>query len=264
MDQPRVPAGSPEGGQFASKGFSLSGPFVPGVSGVGYGVYAGRDAAIRKITRENGRELGVEDIAKLAGALPGSRIHDIEIDGGTVGVTVNFLGPDGKETGGNSRAIYLESGTIYNASMHLGKEHQRQGTGAKMLHQQVTAAVKLGFKRIDTFAAGGPGEPSNGYSTWPRLGFLPRGTDGKVPINVVKTVPGPLWDPPPINPNSPKTRMSHKSVPTIINMARMMSTETGRKWWAANGEAHSATFDLSEGSISRRVLSAYVKEKGWD
>lgn len=255
---PRVPAGSPHGGEFASKGggFSLSGPFVPGVSGIDLGIYKDRDVAIRKLTKEDGKELGVMDLARLAGALPGSRLADIEIDSGVVGVSVHFLDEKKNIIAGNSRALYLTSETIYNSSMHIDKDHQRKGIGTKMLVQQVNAAVEHGFKKIDVFAAGEPGGKSNGYYTWPALGFLPRssrnaftgedmpGSIGKLGISVI---------------NAAKT--AH--VPRIIDMARMMSTKKGRDWWQKNGEAHSGTFDLREGSISRRVLSAYAKAKGW-
>jgi hypothetical protein len=254
---PRTPAGNPAGGRFASKGgFSLADPFVPGVSGIDYGQYADKDKAIRKATKAQGHELGLEDLVKLAGAVPGSRVHEIELDGsGMVGISINPLNTFGKPIGGYTRELFLTSNKIYNHSMHIDEDQQGKGLGAKMLYQQVTAAVQHGFDEIGVFAAGDPGGKSNGYYTWPRLGFLPT-TAGKVVVSTVHTERAALL--------SGGSRPVIVSRHTKLDMVKLMSTEKGRNWWKAHGEAHGGRFDLSEGSISRRVLTAYAKAKGWE
>lgn len=251
MDQPRVPAGSPEGGQFSSKG-GLSGTFVVGVSGLGgSGKWAGGtrgldekdfpeiDKQIRSVSKDYGKEMGLYDVARLAGVLPGGKISAVTIEDGMIGVTHALYDKNGTHVGSADRMIFLETRSIHNNSIKIFD--QKKGWAAKALNQQVNAAVEQGFKDITLLAAGGPGEKTNGYYTWPRLGFLPR-KGGVMDMKVIQQ----------------GTRRDAR-----INVPRLMSTKAGRDWWLKHGESHGGRFDLAEGSISRRVLAAYIKEKGY-
>lgn len=243
MDQPRVPAGSPEGGQFASK-------FSAGRSGYEYGYRGwhgdkdelrteGRldpESKLKDLTRHHlGKSLGYEEIAEIAGVPKGSRvtlITHLPKDGNRILIESQILGNKGEILGRQERSIYLQTKTVWNHNQSIIEEAQGQGIATEGLVTQVRAAVSAGLKKIETRAAGSPGSGTNGYYTWARLGFVP--TQGTVGA-------------------------AGKSG---INLTRLMSTKAGRDWWLANGTPFSGTFDLSDGSISRRVLDAYAKAKG--
>lgn len=250
---PRVPAGSPKGGEFTSSGgYSLGGSFVPGVSGVQTPRWDKErmDRKLREVTKDHfGKEFGLDDTLKLCGVLPGATVHEFELeDTGVINLSWTLPAKGGGDPiAGGSRSLFLTTKTIYNNSFHVNPEHQGKGIGAKMLNQEVQAGARLGFVAIETFGAGEKGSRSNGYYTWPRLGFLPRGSRltkagaGKVSIEYLS--------------------QGHMK-PAVIDMARMMSTKRGRDWWKENGSAQSLAFDLRQGSVSRRVLGALVKERG--
>jgi GNAT superfamily N-acetyltransferase len=182
--------------------------------------------SIRALT--NGR-LGKEDIADLAGALPGSEVTiEPEVDyvggkskiGATLYVRAKIM-KDGKQIGHLSRSIDTKFGVIYNIGFRLDDEYQGQGIGTKAFALQVESAVKHGFEEIHATCERGDGW--NGYYTWARLGF-----DG---------------------------RFIGESVHDLM-------MKHGREWWKENGRTFHGTFDLSEGSISRRVFDGYMRLKG--
>lgn len=227
---PRVPAGSSEGGQFASKGFNFVG-------------IAGRDeAALRSHVKNMGGSFGREEAARMAGALPGAQVH-IGYHSEGLDVEVTNFDADGKVLSQAHRILYIKDKTIYNGSLDV--KDKGKGLGAKMLLQQVREGTRNGFEWIELTAGGSgqerraalakaaarPDDPDagwylNGYYTWPRLGFLP------------------------------KEKSKEKS------FIRKMSTPAGRKDWLENGTEFNAYFDMRRGSISRRVLAGYAREKG--
>lgn len=248
---PRVPAGSPKGGEFASKG----GGFVAGSSGyeIGSRGYKGNrelsDASIDpedklKATTQSylGKALGVKDLARIAGAPPGSRITECMtdyLDPDRIRVSSELLDKGGKVIGRQFRIINLKDKYIRNESQDIDKSVQGQGIGTKNLLLQSRAAADAGFNFILTKAAGyGNGgkwpTDTNGYYTWARLGFIPAGNDGTVGAR-------------------------GKSG---INLTKLMASPEGRAWWKKWGTSFTGRFDLREGSISRRVLEGYAKERG--
>lgn len=121
------------------------------------------------------------------------------------------------------------------------------GKGTKIFADQVEACAFAGVKEIQTHAARGSDSTFNGYYTWPRLGYDQD-----------------LGD---ISPTSSRERVLAKQLqekfPSAEKVSDLMKTKEGRDFWKAKGvDLHDATFDLREGSFSRKVLSAYLEEKG--
>jgi hypothetical protein len=229
---PRAPAGTPKGGEFASKGMGYT------FRGLG------REATLKVLTKYHlGKELGLEDVARIAGAPPGASVN-IGLGEKEVTVSIDII-KDGKSIGQMFRELMLEKKFIKNHSFDMDEDQRGKGYGAHALVQEVRAAAAAGFTHIETYAAGGgPSSTArarlsgaNGYYTWARLGFLPTH---------------------PIAMKSPS-----KMGWSRIDMMRMMSTETGRKYWKKHGNSFDANFDLTPGSVSRRVLEGYAKAKGW-
>lgn len=146
-------------------------------------------------------------------------------------VSINIEGPGYKMT----RHMFKDDKgevTIYNESIHI--TDTGTGLGTQILSNQVEQASNAGFKKIVAAAAGRPGSVWNGYYTWPRLGY-----DAAIP-NDVKLPPG---------------------YAGAKNISDLLEKEGGAKWWKENGKEFDATFDLSPGSKSRKVLDAYNKAK---
>lgn len=115
-------------------------------------------------------------------------------------------------------------------------EKPGSGFGARVLHTQVNECAKQGYSKITTFAAGSPGSRFNGYYTWARLGYDQElsGISG-LNDNVLSISRGRVSD--------------------------LMHGPGGRSAWKQFGRQFEGEFDLTEGSTSRQVLDAYVKEK---
>lgn len=146
-------------------------------------------------------------------------------------VSINIEGPGYKMT----RHMFKDDKgevTIYNESIHI--TDTGTGLGTQILSNQVEQASNAGFKKIVAAAAGRPGSVWNGYYTWPRLGY-----DAAIP-NDVKLPP---------------------EYAGAKNISDLLEKEGGAKWWKENGKEFDATFDLSPGSKSRKVLDAYNKAK---
>ena len=116
-------------------------------------------------------------------------------------------------------------------------ENTGTGFGIEVFSKQVNYCASHGFDKIMTMAARS-GE-WNGYYTWARFGY-----DG--PIRESKW----SW----IDENWP-------SLAGVRRVSDLMKTKEGRAFWKVAGHTFEGTFDLSEGSLSRRVLDAYVKAK---
>lgn len=135
-----------------------------------------------------------------------------------------------------------------------GERITGKGTGTKVFKSQVDAAVKAGFKYIETQAAGfGLGddrdEPTssgmNGYYTWARLGYDT--SMKKASANFDDELNARL----------------KRDYPDAKNLSDIMATPSGRDWWKRYGTSVELTFDLSDNSKGRKVLDAYVTAKGY-
>lgn len=130
---------------------------------------------------------------------------------------------------------YTDAGTpdyIHNDLFFLPEEHRGGGLGTRIFASEVEAAARAGFDHIETTA--GRSESMNGYYTWPRLGY-----DAEIDS----------YDLP-------------DSLSSAQYVSDLMRTQEGRDWWRENGYQTEMRFDLSNGSLSRAVLDAYLKEKG--
>jgi phage gp29-like protein/GNAT superfamily N-acetyltransferase len=129
-----------------------------------------------------------------------------------------------------------DSKYISNDRLVVTKSLQGQGIGTALLAAQVRKAAELGFSHIETRATRNDGW--NGYYTWARLGF-------DAPIIHV--------DDKPI-----RDLLRARGVERISDLIK---TPDGREWWMKNGGSYKGEFDLTPGSLSRRVLDAYAAQK---
>lgn len=229
----RVPAGSSEGGQFAS---CDSGGEFGGIELTHFGSgesHAGpkMDNAEfeRLITKKLGRPVTAEQIAKAAGAMTGAKVK-ISANDNQVKVTINHKDYD------CIRLFNIKDKWIENA--YFAAQKTGKGVGTNVFTSQVKAAVDLGFRDIITTATGEYGdEDYNGYYTWPRLGY-----DTEIY-------------------NLPQQKSIKREFPGAKSLSDLMKTPEGRSWWKQNGTTFKAFFDLREGSQSRKVLEEYVAAK---
>ena len=98
-----------------------------------------------------------------------------------------------------------------------------RGVGTELFARQVDKAVEHGFTSFETQAVRDDEIGLNGYYTWPRLGYDTEIGDHK--------------------------------------LSDMMRTKEGREEWRKEGDTIYLSFDLREGSLSRRILDAYRAAK---
>ncbi|MGB0717154.1 MAG: hypothetical protein ACPGXK_14845, partial [Phycisphaerae bacterium] len=130
---------------------------------------------------------------------------------------------------------------ITNYSLMVDEHRQGQGIGTRMLAKQVEFASGHGIGSIRCEAARNDDPPPwTGYKVWPRLGYdAPFDPHGYKYGGVQK----------------PQEVANAKSLQDVI------STKAGREWWDKYGDDIEVTFDLSEGSKSRKVLDKYLRWK---
>jgi hypothetical protein len=228
---PRAPAGTSEGGQFTSKNRTFIASSTP-------------DATLKVLSKHYlGKELDREGFAEITGAPPESKVR-IHAGDTLINVTIGIM-KDGKEIGNMFRVVDLPNKAIKNEAFDLDPNEKGGGIGTRALVQQMRTASAAGFIKIETYANGiGSSlrersiKSPNGYYTWLRLGFMP---DTRVVFTGGGTGSG-------------STRG--------LNPIKLMSTPEGRKYWKEKGTSFQGTFDLTEGSTSRRVLEGYAKAKG--
>lgn len=127
--------------------------------------------------------------------------------------------------------------------IRVHSRYQKEGFGAELIASQIDGAIGAGFEYISLHAAGRPGGSMNGYYTWPRFGW-----DEELSS---------VWE---RNPNL--AQKIENRFPQARSVLDIMKTAEGREWWKSNGgDLYAARFDLREGSLSRRVLEAYLQEK---
>ena len=124
------------------------------------------------------------------------------------------------------RKVYRDGDKSVIENQNFTVHETGNGTGTLVFARQVSAAISARVARIETYAARGEG--MNGYYTWPRLGY-----DAPVPDEV--TLPAKFEG--------------------VERISQLMMTPDGRDWWKENGVSTGMTFDLNEGSLSRKVLA---------
>lgn len=147
---------------------------------------------------------------------------------------------------------------IYNDHFYINDDElAKSGSGLKIFASQVDAAIKAGVDRIECQAAGdyrqsqkSGRERMNGYYTWPRFGY-----DGIISGEWIDRYAHRLEE----------FGVSKEDIRDgTVHVSSLMKTPEGREFWLKKGMDINVSFDLKEGSLSRRVLSEYLKEKGHD
>lgn len=124
-------------------------------------------------------------------------------------------------------------------------ENTGHGLGLNVFADQVEACIGMGVSRIECHAE--KSSTMNGYYTWPRFGY-----DGIIPENVSHYHKKKFFEPMGISPDEYGN----------YYVSQFMKSPEGREYWKNNGNSIEVDFDLSEGSLSRHILSSYLKEKG--
>jgi SPP1 gp7 family putative phage head morphogenesis protein len=190
---------------------------------------ASASEAARVIALALGRPFSPADVVRWAG-VEGRAVASIamRLDGpNRIGLSISGPGIS------LERSYSLRSSGLYAYHEFFRLDARGQGAGRAIFARQVEALRAAGFTGIGTKAAGGPGQPLVGYYVWPRLGF-----DGALPAGL---------------------RLPAELAPAV-RVSDLMGSEAGRDWWRANGQAIEIAFDLSPGSLSSRVFSAYLSE----
>jgi hypothetical protein len=145
---------------------------------------------------------------------------------------------------------WIMKGQITNDFVRIDPSLAGKGHGLAIFASQVKSAIAAGIPKIECIAA--KAGDMNGHYTWARFGYdgvvrSKKWSDKKVEY-VAKTL----------------GRTPDEIRKNPIKISDLMKTKRGREFWRDHGSDFDATFDLSEGSLSRRVLSEYLKEKGVD
>jgi len=197
-----------------------------------------REEIERELERIVGKRLDPESLRDMVGADPTAAVRVMRDKSVYGGLEIRMQGNNYA-----AKRYFMsrkEGPTIINSSFSVYDSARKEGLGTQIFATQVYNAAKAGFVKIETLAAGNyqeandPDGPTNGYYTWPRLGY-----DGELP-----------------------NRIRRKHPNEITRVSDLMKTKEGRLWWLHNGDSIDVEFDLREGSLSRRTLDAYLKEKG--
>lgn len=178
-----------------------------------------------------------KDLPGLVGAQPGAtvRVQNVYVASSEYGETYVSVAVDHPDFE-MRRSIYKDR--IVNDSIEV--KSPGKGIGTKIFFDQVSIASAKGFKTISTSAT--KGHEVNGYYTWARLGY-----DAKIP----GFRSGRFVD-----------KEASEVIPGATLISDLMKSEKGREWWKSQGVSFEGEFDLTPGSLSMKVLSEYVKQKG--
>ena len=175
----------------------------------------------------------------LTGAPGGSTIRLREVNGKL------YISVKNEELVVCTRIVGVDSsGKKYIKNEEFALSEKGTGRGTEIFAFQVEQASKHGFAYLTCSAVGG--EEANGHYTWPRLGYDQSlesvAKQSKRDAEIVDR--------------------ASKLFPDAKSVLDIMSTKNGRDWWKENGAdmAH-ATFDLSKGSRSQKILAAYLEER---
>lgn len=142
-----------------------------------------------------------------------------------------------------------DTGEKYIHNDYLEVKTQGSGLGTAIFARQVENAAANGFAYIETvaggshnnldasgkFKAGGMG----GYYFWPKIGYDQDISKANFSDELEAAI--------------------HENFPEAKSMRDVMNAPGGMEWWKKNGEEiDGMRFDLSEGSLSRKMLDRYV------
>lgn len=143
---------------------------------------------------------------------------------------------------------------IHNHTMQLSPDAPK-GLGTRIFATQVAQAKAAGVAYLKCSAFRG-GNTWVGYKVWPKLGY-----DGDIPMT--ETSGGEGLEPEVVKDLHEKFDEKFKAAgfKEPYQVSHLYRVEGGQEWWEENGDSFDAKFDLSDGSFSMKVLSAYLEEK---
>lgn len=220
----------------------------------------------------------VEDLEKIFGLqnIPGAKIHKYEYDNDNHTLKVEIDHPDVSSWERYLSFTYKGKKAIDNSFLII-KKSAPKGLGLKIFTSQVEGAIEAGFDYIETYAVGNYRTASannvNGYYTWAVFGY-----DCPLKILSPREFADEIMD---MFPNA-ETLLDVITSPNVPNLdedeadeiredaanldrkigrpVRDRTTITGSDWWLVRGKPFSGTFDLAEGSRSRKQLDAYTRK----
>src|SRR6185437_8764484 len=182
-----------------------------------------------------GRRLQDHELAALVGAQKGDLVVATTERGSIV---LQLMQHDNEYEG--KTTIYKEGGKIVVYGDAFVVEDKGKGTATRIFADKVRGASAVGADRLEAVAGKGWIEllgrevNMNGYYTWPRMGY-----DGTLGVSFVVDV--------------------ERDLGLAVDRVRdLMYTQEGRDYWKAHGYQMKMGFDLSFGSMSRRILRAYL------
>jgi GNAT superfamily N-acetyltransferase len=199
----------------------------------------GYDNQVRNQFRQifSGREISQEEAVKLSGALDGSQVFMTTGYGGSVNI-------QWRSVEGRSSVTISKSADgnvkVYNDIFKIHEDYRGQGHALTAFGREIDQAAKLGVKRLDLEAARATGV-FNGYYTWPRLGY-----DAKLTTRYTRALREDV--------------AATAAMQQATKVSDLMKTSEGRAWWLRNGDSTHMAFDLTPGSLSRRVFDGYRAE----
>jgi hypothetical protein len=137
------------------------------------------------------------------------------------------------------REINVGTKTIENSYFKIKNKDKYNGT--QIFAKQVESAASEGYGKIVTDAVREEG--ANGYYTWLRLGYQAR-----------------------------KKTLFHNEIIAeygkltgvkLKDISDFMATKQGQDFWKERGKGFTGIFTLKEGSKSRKILDAYLKQRGF-
>ena len=182
-----------------------------------------------------GFDAGPQEYANLVGAQDGAKLSVTTVRGvGESWVRVEVEHPEYRAVrmfSRDHRGILVDNHEFF-------AKRTGTGLGTKVFSEQVEYLAKLDVHRIDTEAVriDHANPPWIGYKVWPKLGY-----DAELPQVYRDDLPA--------------------SLAGAGRVSDLMKSQEGRDWWAENGHSMPMRFDMRPGSLSRRVLDAYLKAK---
>lgn len=124
-------------------------------------------------------------------------------------------------------------------SIYVKDELQGLGVGTRSVIIGLMEAKTIGVQKVSLNAAGCAGDRRTfwGYHVWPSMGF-----DADLPGVLLRQLPPTLAD--------------------ATCLSDLMSSGEGQRWWYDRGIALDVEFDLSDQSISWKLLECYTAAKG--
>lgn len=227
-----------------------------------------------------GRDLSVRELRGLVGAADNAIVEityhsrdgavAFSVHGPAVTIQSDYVAqPDGTFGPGTyrdfeytaSRELEPINGvlTLVNDTFRVHPQYQGRGTGLRMIARQVKTLSSLRgpdgepvVRQLGAFMAGWRRSSDQGYQVWPRMGYNAdlKPSDRRA---FVRDRSMPL-----------RQRLHIFRLGNRATLLDLYQTPQGRAWWREHGKAIGGTFDLRDGSRSRQVLDAYLKEKGID